>query len=269
MIDLTPLEVRKKKGDFRRVLRGYDRELVDDFLDLVADRLEELVRENMALTERWQALEERVTDYREREKALTEALVSAQEFKEARLNQVSREADLRLREAQSDAERIRDDALREREREDEGLRRVRARRTQLIESFRAFLQREMHQLDVESAALDLQDVTSEAAARVWELGEETRRPPPHVIPPAPPPPRTVARSPAISAAAPARATPPSAQPPVSPAPFTAFSTQITPSAQAERVEPPDDEPVPQALAPDGLPPITGDEEWLPRLDDER
>lgn len=279
MIDLTPLEVRKKKGDFRRVLRGYNGELVDDFLDVVADRLEELVRENLALNDRVQSLEERVTDYREREKALTEALVSAQEFKEARLNQVSREADLRLREAATNAERIRDDALREREREDEALRRVRARRTQLIESFRAFLQRGMHQLDVESAALDLQDVTAEAAARVWELGEETRRPlaapAPHVIPPAPPAPRTVARTPAAPPAAPARATAPSAQPPVSPAPFTAFSTQLTPStphapsAQPQPVEPPDDEPVPQALAPDGLPPITGDEEWLPRLDDER
>ena len=40
MIDLTPLEVRKKKGDFRRGLRGYDPPQVDDFLDIVADRLE-------------------------------------------------------------------------------------------------------------------------------------------------------------------------------------------------------------------------------------
>jgi DivIVA domain-containing protein len=40
MIDLTPLEVRQKKGDFRRAVRGYDPELVNDFLDLVADRRE-------------------------------------------------------------------------------------------------------------------------------------------------------------------------------------------------------------------------------------
>ena len=53
MIDLTPLEVRKKKGDFRRGFRGYDAELVNDFLDLVADRMEELVRENMSLAERF------------------------------------------------------------------------------------------------------------------------------------------------------------------------------------------------------------------------
>ena len=36
MIDLTPLEVRKKKGDFRRSMRGYEQQAVDDFIDLVA-----------------------------------------------------------------------------------------------------------------------------------------------------------------------------------------------------------------------------------------
>src|SRR5512146_277388 len=115
MIDLTPLEVRKKKGDFRRALRGYEPELVDDFLDMVADRLEELVRDNLALNERVARLEERVTDYREREKALTEALVSAQEFREEQLNHASREAELRLREAESEAQRIREAAMRDRD----------------------------------------------------------------------------------------------------------------------------------------------------------
>ena len=73
MIDLTPLDVRKKKGDFRRTVRGYDTELVDDFLDMVAERLEELVKQNVALTERSEHLQEQVASFREREKALNEA----------------------------------------------------------------------------------------------------------------------------------------------------------------------------------------------------
>ena len=32
MMDLTPLDVRKKKEDFRRVVRGYDPAEVDGFL---------------------------------------------------------------------------------------------------------------------------------------------------------------------------------------------------------------------------------------------
>ena len=52
MIDLTPLDVRKKKGDFRRVMRGYDPEAVDNFLDEVYARMEELVRDHQSLSGR-------------------------------------------------------------------------------------------------------------------------------------------------------------------------------------------------------------------------
>ena len=82
MIDLTPLDVRKKKGDFRRGLRGYEPQQVDDFLDVVADRLDALVREHQAFGDQVRRLEQQVAEYREREKALTEALVTAQEMRE-------------------------------------------------------------------------------------------------------------------------------------------------------------------------------------------
>ena len=44
MIDLTPLDVRKKRGDFGKGLRGYDPAEVDGFLELVGERMEELVK---------------------------------------------------------------------------------------------------------------------------------------------------------------------------------------------------------------------------------
>jgi cell division initiation protein len=110
MMDLTPLEVRKKKDDFRRQIRGYEPGQVDDFLDLVADRLEQLVRENTALTESAGRLEQQVGEYREREKALTEALVSAQQMREEMRIQATRDADQARTQAASDAERSRSEA---------------------------------------------------------------------------------------------------------------------------------------------------------------
>src|SRR5207237_3826458 len=107
MIDLTPLEVRKKKSDFRRTMRGYDPQSVDDFLDLVADRMEQLVRDNASLNDRISSIETQVGDYRERENALTEALVTAQEMREQMRQQMEREADLKRREAEAEAEGIR------------------------------------------------------------------------------------------------------------------------------------------------------------------
>lgn len=148
MIDLTPLEVRQKRGDFPRGLRGYDAGQVDDFLALVADRLDALVKENVALRDRLGRLEEQVADYRNRENALTEALVTAQEMREEVRRQSSREAELLREEARQEAERIRAGAMQATEREEEILRRLRARQAQLIRSYRSFLEREMAELAV-------------------------------------------------------------------------------------------------------------------------
>jgi cell division initiation protein len=155
MIDLTPLEVRKKKGDFRRQMRGYDPELVDDFLDLVADRLEQLVRENMAIHERVSLLDGQVSDYRDREKALTEALVTAQEMRDEVRKQVAKEAELSRRESESQSEMIRSAAIQAREREEHAIRRLRARQAQLVETYRTFLERELAELTVMAETLEV------------------------------------------------------------------------------------------------------------------
>ncbi|UCF21221.1 MAG: DivIVA domain-containing protein [Gemmatimonadota bacterium] len=151
MIDLTPLDVRKKKGDFRRVVRGYDPELVDDFLDMVAERLEELVKQNVALTERAEHLQEQVASYRERERALNEALVTAQQLRSEAQAQADREAELVRREAQSQAERIIEEgqrSFREIAREIEALQ---TRRHQFARAFRTLLERYIAELEVEES----------------------------------------------------------------------------------------------------------------------
>ena len=37
MIDLTPLDVRNKRGDFKKLMRGYDPQEVDVFLEIAAE----------------------------------------------------------------------------------------------------------------------------------------------------------------------------------------------------------------------------------------
>jgi DivIVA domain-containing protein len=163
MIDLTPLDVRKKKGDFRRAVRGYDKELVDDFLDMVAGRLEELVKQNVALTERSEHLQEQVASFREREKALNEALVTAQQLRTESQAQADREAELVRREAQSQAQRIIEDgqrSYRELARELEGLH---TRRRQFVQAFRTLLERYLSELEVEEARLTETSVEYPAA----------------------------------------------------------------------------------------------------------
>jgi cell division initiation protein len=149
MMELTPLDIRKKKGDFRRALRGYDEAAVDIFLDQVADRLELVTRDNRALRERAIQLSETISGYREREHAMNEALISAQQLRESTRAQAEREAELTLREARAQAERIRDEARQNVAAAEETLRRLHAQRHQFLRSFRGLVERHLEQLGVE------------------------------------------------------------------------------------------------------------------------
>ncbi len=104
MIDLTPLDVRKKRGDFKRGLRGYDSQEVDTFLELAAERLEMLIKENLTLKERAELLGEQVATQNSREQAVQEALVTAQTLREEIQLQAGKDADTQREQARNEAE---------------------------------------------------------------------------------------------------------------------------------------------------------------------
>lgn len=162
MIDLTPLDVRKKKGDFARSLRGYDPGVVDGFLDLVAERMEELVRENVALKERTANLADTVAGFRDREQAMNEALVSAQQLREELRAQASRDSELLLREAKSEAEQIRAEARREAAAAVEARRRVEGQRLRFLRNFRTFVERQLTEIEMEEERLREQTGSADA-----------------------------------------------------------------------------------------------------------
>jgi DivIVA domain-containing protein len=147
MIDLTPLDVKKKKGDFRRSVRGYDPASVDDFLEQVATRMEGLVRENLETAARLSSMTEAIGGYRERERAMNEALVSAQQLREDMREQAAREADLVLREARAEAERIVGEARRQATAAAEALRRIEGQRVRFLRLFRTLVERQMNEIE--------------------------------------------------------------------------------------------------------------------------
>ncbi len=179
MIDLTPLDVRKKKGDFRRVMRGYDAEAVDHFLDEVVARMEELVRENATLHGRVETMQEAISEYRDRERAMNEALVSAQQLREEMREQASREAELLLREARAEGERLVGEARRQVGMAAESLRRVQGQRVRYLRLFRALLERQMGDLEQEEERANvrgemeaLERAAGEPPAGGWSGEEE-------------------------------------------------------------------------------------------------
>ncbi len=151
MIDLTPLDVRKKRGDFRKVLRGYDPEEVDGFLELVAERLEELVRENLTLRERTERLGRQVEGQEGREKAVQDALVTAQKLRDDIREQARREAEVFQREAEAEIEERMQEAQSRLEEAGRAMEALERRRSRFLKRFRQLLEEEMDSLDVEES----------------------------------------------------------------------------------------------------------------------
>ncbi len=111
---LTALDVRRY--DFGNALRGYDRARVDQFRDQVAEELERLTRANQDLELKARNFLEQLKSFRDRDKALNDALVSAQQLRGEIREQAEREAQLIVREARAEAKKglhqVRDDIRR-------------------------------------------------------------------------------------------------------------------------------------------------------------
>lgn len=143
---LTPLDVRTQ--EFVGALRGYERGQVDHFKLQVAEELERLTRDRMQAEERLRSAQEQLKAFRERERAMNEALVAAQQLREDSRQQAEREAELIRKEAQAEAHSIvaqaRQDEVEVRARADSASRQF----TAYVAGFRSLLQRQLAELEV-------------------------------------------------------------------------------------------------------------------------
>lgn len=101
---LTAVDVRR--FEFGTAMRGYEKARVDQFREQVADELERLAKVNQDLEAKARGFHEQLRAFRERDKALNDALVSAQQLRGDMKAQASAEADVIVREAQLKARQI-------------------------------------------------------------------------------------------------------------------------------------------------------------------
>lgn len=173
MIDLTPLDVRKKRGDFGKGLRGYDPQEVDTFLELVAERMEVLVQENVAFRGRVGELEETVVAQQGREQAIQDALVTAQELRQDVKKQARREASLLEREAQDKIDLMIGESEKLLSEHRAALQELERQRERFLKAFRSLLERELDTVEVEFGRPPLEDVTLDLelgrrSGSIWE-----------------------------------------------------------------------------------------------------
>ena len=147
---LTPLDVRR--FEFAGALRGYDKAKVDQFRDQVADELERVTRANQELDAKAKGLAEQLKQFKDRDKALNDALVSAQQLRAEIREQADRESQLILREARAEGDRLLDQAradIRKLTTDIDNLERV--RRTYLL-SLKTMVEKQLAEVEALSTA---------------------------------------------------------------------------------------------------------------------
>jgi cell division initiation protein len=106
---LTPLDIHNK--EFSRRLRGYDEDEVNEFLDQVIKDYEALIRENKELQEQVAALQEKLAHFANIEETLSKTIIIAQEAADEVKGNSKKEAQLIIKEAEKNADRIINEAL--------------------------------------------------------------------------------------------------------------------------------------------------------------
>lgn len=166
---LTPLDIRRY--DFGNALRGYDKARVDQFRDQVANEVERLVRQCQDLEAKARGFHEQLRAFRERDKALNEALVSAQQLRGEIREQADREAQLILREARAEGERLKDLARAELQKLRVELESVTRRRRSYLAHLRSMIERQL--ADIEAAEAAASSMAAEDAEERAHEGAET------------------------------------------------------------------------------------------------
>lgn len=209
---LTPLDIRRY--DFGSALRGYDKTRVDQFRDQVAHEVERLVRQCQDLEAKARGFHEQLKAFRERDKALNEALVSAQQLRGEIREQADREGQLILREARAEADRIVQEAR-------TGLSKVEADLEAMARQRRAYLAQLRGMVERQLA-----EIQAAEAAPTTMLAIGTAQRAPQGAPPAPQ--QGPAQGAIAAPMAPPAVVPPGAIP-VRPAPDAALPPNMPPS----------------------------------------
>ncbi|MBI4495755.1 MAG: DivIVA domain-containing protein [Deltaproteobacteria bacterium] len=101
---ITPLDIQQQQ--FRVRFRGFDMVEVDNFLDLLANEFEELVKENNLLKEEDRRKAAKINELQSGEKDLREALIAAQRITDEMKKNAQKEGELVIEAAKVQGQKI-------------------------------------------------------------------------------------------------------------------------------------------------------------------
>jgi len=160
---MTPLEIQSHR--FARRVRGFDRDEVESFLQMVTEDYEALVIENAEQRERARRLEEKLEASQDQETLLRETLITAQAMSDRMQSLAEKEYRASLSQAEQHAAEIVRKAERDVVRLKENIRELQGLRTRTADSLRSTLKSHLKWVDeVESeSATDSQHARNASA----------------------------------------------------------------------------------------------------------
>lgn len=159
---ITPLDIQNK--EFGKAVRGYKEEEVDGFLDLLTLDLEKLIEENQRLKEQIKGLNAELARYRSTEGTVLETLEAAKILMGDISASAEKRAEILLKNAELDAERITREARESVEKLNEETVAIRNRLNVFRTRYKTLLESELEKFDTLSAELfadkDMEDLRS-------------------------------------------------------------------------------------------------------------
>ena len=101
---ISPIEIRQQ--EFTKKMRGYDPDEVQNFLESLAEELDNLNVENESLRNEVETLTDQINEFKKIEKNLQDTLLSAQESSTKSLDATKKQTSLMIREAELKASQI-------------------------------------------------------------------------------------------------------------------------------------------------------------------
>lgn len=149
---ISPIDIQQKQ--FKSRPFGYEKTGVDQFLEILAEELERLIRKNQDLQEELARTNAALSEMRSREETLKETLVTTQRVTEELKSTARREVDVMLAEAEIKAERLMHHAEERRQQLVDEIQEIKRQKIDFEISLRGLLEKHIRMLDLGSVAIE-------------------------------------------------------------------------------------------------------------------
>lgn len=149
---ISPIDIQQQQ--FKTRPFGYEKSGVDRFLELIAEEVERLVRENLDLMEELARTKASLAEMREREETLKATLVTTQKLTDELKSTARKEIDVMMAEAELKAERLMHNAAERRLELIEEIQEIKRQKIDFEVSLRGLLEKHIRMLDMNTVAIE-------------------------------------------------------------------------------------------------------------------